>query len=255
MTKLRLGRSSGHGETGINRAVTHGQQTASSTRAVTGHAVVPLATGLDAGTIVHSRRHAVAPFLVAVTVLGALSLTGGLANAAPADTFGSPFHPSSSAASASNSTATSTVLTTSPASPVTPGTPLTLTAKVSPATAVGGVQFKDGTANLGSPVIVSNGIAAGTTSTLPLGSHQMTAAFIPTDAAAFSPSTSPARSVVVANSTGPPTTGSPVTGPAPAGPAPAGPLPIGSLPIGPLPIGSLPIQPPVTVPVPTGPSK
>jgi hypothetical protein len=200
----------------MNRAVTHGSQTGSSARAV--------------------------PFLVAITVLGALSLSGGLANAAPADTLGSPFHPSSSAAPFLNSTATSTVLTTSPASPVTPGTLLTLTATVTPATAVGAVQFKDGTTNLGGPVAVSKGIAAGTISTLPLGSHQMTAAFTPADAAVFSPSTSSARSVVVANSTGPPTTGSPVTGPAPAGP---------------LPIGSLPIQLPVTVPVPvpTGPSK
>jgi Bacterial Ig-like domain (group 3) len=254
MTKLRLGRSIGDGETGINRAVTRGPQTGSSTRPATGPAVVPLVAGLATGTIVHSWRRTVAPFLVAVTVLGALSLTGGLANAAPADSLGSPYHPSSSAASASNSMATSTVLTTSPASPVTPGTLLTLTATVTPATAVGTVQFKDGTTNLGDPVAVSKGIAAGTISTLPLGSHQMTAAFTPADAAVFNPSTSAARSVVVANSTGSPTTGSPVTGPAPTGPAPAGPLPIGSLPIGPL-----PIQPPVTgpaptAPVPTGPS-
>lgn len=207
MTKLRLGRSIGDGENGISRAV--------------------------------------ARFLVAVTVLGALSLTGGLANAAPADSLGGPSHPSGSAASSLGSTATSTALTTSPASPVTPGTTLTLTATVSPATAVGAVQFKDGTTNLGGPLAVSKGVAAGTTSALPLGSHQMTATFTPTDAAVFSPSTSSARSVVVANSTGSPMTGSPGTGPAPAGP----------LPIGSLPIGQLPLQPPVTAPVPTGPSK
>jgi Bacterial Ig-like domain (group 3) len=250
MTKLRLGRSIGDGENGISRAVTRGPQTGSSTRPVTGPAVVPLVAGLATGTIVHSWRRTVAPFLVAVTVLGALSLTGGLANAAPADSLGGSFHPSGSAASSLDSTATSTALTTSPASPVTPGTTLTLTTTVSPATAVGAVQFKDGTTNLGGPVAVSNGIAAGTISTLPLGSHQMTAAFAPTDAAVFGPSTSSARSVVIANSTGSPTTGSPVTGPAPAGP-----LPIGSLPIGPLPIVPLPIQPPVPAPVPTGPSK
>lgn len=219
MTKLRVVRSISHGGTGINRVVTHGPQ---------------------------SRRYPVAPFLVAVTVMGALSLSGGLANAAPADTVGDLFHPSSSAAPFLYSTATSTVLATSPASPITPGTPLKLTATVSPATAVGTVQFKDGTAKLGDPVAVSNGVAAGTTSTLPLGSHQLMAVFIPTDPAVFDPSTSPAQIVAVANSAGPPTPGSPA-----AGHAPAGPLPIGSLPIGPLPVGSLPIQPPV----PTGPSK
>jgi hypothetical protein len=88
-------------------------------------------------------------------------------------------------------TATSTTLTTNPASPVSRGTPVTLIAAVTPATAAGIVQFKDGAINLGNPVIVSNGVASTTTSTLAVGGHQLTAVFIPTDPAVFSSSTSP----------------------------------------------------------------
>jgi hypothetical protein len=40
-------------------------------------------------------------------------------------------------------------------------------------------------------VIVSNGAASGTTSTLAVGAHQLTAVFTPTDQAVFAPSTSP----------------------------------------------------------------
>jgi hypothetical protein len=68
---------------------------------------------------------------------------------------------------------------------------VSLFATVTPATAAGTVQFKDGIANLGNPVIVSNGAASGTTSTLTVGAHQLTAVFTPTDQAVFSSSTSP----------------------------------------------------------------
>ncbi|MGH3815032.1 MAG: Ig-like domain repeat protein [Pseudonocardiaceae bacterium] len=103
--------------------------------------------------------------------------------------------------------ATSTALATSPASPVAEGTPVTLTATVSPATVVGTVQFKDGATNLGNPVVVSNGTASGSTSSLAAGSHQLTAVFTPVDPAAFSPSTSPPVTFVTTSATGAVATG------------------------------------------------
>ncbi|MEV0066687.1 MULTISPECIES: Ig-like domain-containing protein [unclassified Amycolatopsis] len=72
---------------------------------------------------------------------------------------------------------TSTSLAVSPASPATQGSPVTLTATVTPASAGGTVQFKDGAANLGSPVAVNGGTAALTTSALSAGSHSLTAVF------------------------------------------------------------------------------
>jgi hypothetical protein len=94
-------------------------------------------------------------------------------------------------AAPTGATATGTALTTYPASPVRRGTPVSLFATVTPTTAAGTVQFKDGIANLGNPVIVSNGAASGTTSTLTVGAHQLIAVFTPMDQAVFSPSTSP----------------------------------------------------------------
>ncbi len=96
---------------------------------------------------------------------------------------------------------TSTALSTSPASTVAQGSPVTLTAMITPA-AAGTVQFKDGTANLGNPVIVSNGAASGITSTLAVGSHQLTAVFTPTSPAAFSSSTSPVVPLTVTGAGG-----------------------------------------------------
>ncbi|MCA1704054.1 MAG: Ig-like domain-containing protein, partial [Actinobacteria bacterium] len=70
-----------------------------------------------------------------------------------------------------------------------------------PSTAVGTVQFKDGTANIGDPVTVStNGTASGSTSMLAPGSHQLTAVFTPADPATFSPSTSAAIPLTVTGS-------------------------------------------------------
>jgi hypothetical protein len=94
-------------------------------------------------------------------------------------------------ATISGATATSTALTTNPASPVSHGTTVTLIATVTPATVVGTVQFRDGTFNLGNPMVVSNGVATGSTSTLAVGGHQLTAMFIPTNPAVFGSSTSP----------------------------------------------------------------
>jgi hypothetical protein len=85
----------------------------------------------------------------------------------------------------------------SPASPVTQNTRVMLTAVVTPAEAAGTVQFKDGTTDIGAPVLVTDGTASGTTLTLAVGSHQLTAVFIPTDPADYGPSTSPAVAFVV----------------------------------------------------------
>lgn len=86
-------------------------------------------------------------------------------------------------------TPTTTTLTTSPASPAPKDAMVTLTATVNPANATGTVQFKDGTTDLGKPVMVAGGTATGTTSKLAVGSHQLGAVFIPSDAAVFSTST------------------------------------------------------------------
>ncbi|MGH3886883.1 MAG: Ig-like domain-containing protein [Pseudonocardiaceae bacterium] len=129
-------------------------------------------------------------FLVVAVAAGGALLIGGVSNATPRAS--TPVITVPTAA-----TATSTTLTTAPASPVAQGTKVTLTATVTPTTATGTIQFKDGEANLGNPVTVANGKASGTTSTLTVGSHQLTAVFTPTNPALFSPSTSPAVTFVV----------------------------------------------------------
>jgi Bacterial Ig-like domain (group 3) len=90
-------------------------------------------------------------------------------------------------------TVTSTSLSTSPPSPVAVNTPIKLTATVTPTVAAGDIQFRDGTSPLGEPVPVLHGTVSGITSRLSVGSHQLTAEFIPFDAAAFAAS----RSTVV----------------------------------------------------------
>ena len=97
----------------------------------------------------------------------------------------------------SNATATTTKLAASPLDPVAQGTTSTLTATVTPTAAAGKVQFKNGTADLGTPVTVSGGQAqyAGK---LPAGSRSLTAVFTPTDSAAYASSTSSALTYVVA---------------------------------------------------------
>jgi hypothetical protein len=98
-------------------------------------------------------------------------------------------------------TGTGIVLATSPASVVVQGFPVTLTATITPSTAVGAVQFKDGTTDIGAPVTVSNnGTAAGSTSLLAPGSHQLTAVFTPANPATFSPSIAPAVPLTVTGS-------------------------------------------------------
>jgi membrane-bound lytic murein transglycosylase B len=92
----------------------------------------------------------------------------------------------------------SDALTPSLTPAVAQGAPVTLTAAVSPATAVGTVQFMDGMTTFGNPVTVTNGAASTTTSTsaLAVGSHALTAVFTPANKV-YGPSTSPALSLTV----------------------------------------------------------
>ncbi|MGW7523303.1 Ig-like domain repeat protein [Streptomyces sp. NPDC054783] len=92
---------------------------------------------------------------------------------------------------------TTTSLAVSPASPVVEGTSVKLTATVAPNTAAGTVQFKDGTQALGGPVAVSGGTATLTTGALAAGSHSLTVVFTPSDASAYTASTSAAVSYTV----------------------------------------------------------
>ncbi|RVW06921.1 Ig-like domain repeat protein [Prescottella agglutinans] len=78
----------------------------------------------------------------------------------------------------------------------TAGVPVTLTATVAPATTAGTVQFKDGTANIGAPVAVSNGVASLDHTFTAAGGHDITAVY--SGAPGFSGSTSsPAQTVTV----------------------------------------------------------
>ncbi|MGH3844626.1 MAG: Ig-like domain-containing protein, partial [Pseudonocardiaceae bacterium] len=123
--------------------------------------------------------------------VGSRSLTAVFTPSAPALFSSSTSPPESFVITASTrATATSTALFTSPASPVRRGTQVALIATITPSTTAGVVQFRDGVINLGNPVVVSNGAASATTSTLAVGGHQLTAVFSPSDPT-FAPSTSP----------------------------------------------------------------
>jgi fibronectin type III domain protein/Big-like domain-containing protein len=100
--------------------------------------------------------------------------------------------------------ATSTALGASPSGGAAPGATVTLTATVTPSSAAGSVQFKDGNSNLGTPVEVTSGSASTTTAALTAGSHALTAVFTPTDASSFTGSTSPAVTYLIANVPGAP---------------------------------------------------
>lgn len=101
---------------------------------------------------------------------------------------------------ASTAQATTTSLTAGPEDPVVAGTSSTLTATVTPSDVAGAVQFKNGAANLGSPLPVVAGVAA-FNGALPAGTNSLTAQFVPADADAFASSTSAVRSYAVAGPT------------------------------------------------------
>ena len=84
---------------------------------------------------------------------------------------------------------TTTTLAETPLDPIAAGGTTTITAAVAPSGAAGSVQFKRNGVNLGSPVTVSSGTAALTT-TLPSGSSNLSAAFTSSSPALYADSTS-----------------------------------------------------------------
>ncbi|MBV8541025.1 MAG: PD40 domain-containing protein [Pseudonocardiales bacterium] len=102
---------------------------------------------------------------------------------------------------AAQQTATTTTLDVTPASPAAANTVETLKATVTPSGLAGSVQFKDGTTDIGSPVNVTHGTATLTT-TLPPGTHALTAVFAPNDPTTSGSSTSAAVSYRVDVATG-----------------------------------------------------
>ena len=85
---------------------------------------------------------------------------------------------------------TTTALAVTPASPVVAPASPTLKATVTGAGAAGTVEFFNGTTSLGAPSAISAGVASKTLTGVAEGSYSYTAKFVPTDATAFSPSTS-----------------------------------------------------------------
>ncbi|NKZ76459.1 hypothetical protein GTA28_06195 [Rhodococcus hoagii] len=91
------------------------------------------------------------------------------------------------------STATSTTVTVPPSAKT--GESIQLSASISPVNATGTVQFKDGTANIGAPIPVVNGIASTSHTFATAGSKPITATFA--GSGGFSNSTSAGRIVDV----------------------------------------------------------
>ncbi|MDQ7903025.1 Ig-like domain repeat protein [Phytohabitans sp. ZYX-F-186] len=97
---------------------------------------------------------------------------------------------------------TTTTLAVSPAT-VESGAEVTLTATVAPSTAEGTVQFRRGASTVIGTAPVASGTATLTTTSLPIGTHSITAVFTPANASAFNPSTSSPQSVTVELGDGP----------------------------------------------------
>ena len=92
---------------------------------------------------------------------------------------------------------TTTALAVTPASPVVaPGSP-TLKGTVTGTGAAGTVEFFNGTTSLGTPSAISAGVASKTLTGVVAGSYSYKAVFTPTDAAAFTSSTSAVSTYVV----------------------------------------------------------
>ncbi|MBF7734415.1 Ig-like domain-containing protein [Rhodococcus sp. ARC_M13] len=104
------------------------------------------------------------------------------------------FHGATSEISTVNVTADTTTTLSAPATAVV-GADVTIAATVTPADAVGTVQFKDGSVNVGEPVAVVNGQATITRTFVEAGSHNFTADF--TSEAGFNASTSTASALNV----------------------------------------------------------
>ena len=85
---------------------------------------------------------------------------------------------------------TTTALDVTPVSPVVEPASLTLTATVTGAGAAGLVEFFNGTISLGTPSAITGGVATKALVGIGAGDYSYKAVFTPTDAAAFTPSTS-----------------------------------------------------------------
>jgi hypothetical protein len=160
-----------------------------------------------AGAVQFSQNGAALGAPVAVNASGvATKAVSGLAagsfsfTAAFAPTDATAYKPSTSGAvtvQVNRNVPTPTVALTSDKATANVGDPVTFTANVSPSTAAGTVEFFDGTTSLGAATAASAGQATLTTSTLANGAHNVTAKFVPTDATAFNPATSPVVTVSV----------------------------------------------------------
>jgi phosphate transport system substrate-binding protein len=93
--------------------------------------------------------------------------------------------------------ATATTFMAIPSGPVIQGTPVILVAQVTPASAAGTIQFKDGDTELGLPRPVVGGLALTVTSKLTKGTHSLTAVFTAANPASFGPSMPPPVSLTV----------------------------------------------------------
>jgi hypothetical protein len=140
-------------------------------------------------TVTPSTAAGTVQFLDGATALGTAAITGGSATLA-LSTLPVGTHSLTAAYSgdANDAAGTSAVLTqtvnkvassvalTSSANPSTAGQSVTLSAAVTPSTATGTVQFLDGSAVLGT-VTVTGGSATLALSTLPVGTHSLTAVY------------------------------------------------------------------------------
>jgi len=137
----------------------------------------------------------------ALTV-GTHALTATFTPTDPTAFLGSTSTPATSyTVNAAPATTTTTSLTLSPTGPVGFGTTVTLSASVTPTNAVGSVKFFDGTTQVGA-IQAWNGTGVSvTTSSLGVGTHSLTAQFLPTNPANFGTSTSTPASLTVTAAT------------------------------------------------------
>jgi Bacterial Ig-like domain (group 3) len=208
---------SGSTSSAVSYTITSPATTTTTVLAVTPASPVALGTNVTLkATVAPGTAVGSVQFFDGVSTLGsAVAVSGGIAQlsttalAGGVHSLSAKFTPTDSAAftpSTSNTvsytvtspaTTTTTALEVTPAGPVTAGTAVTLKATLTPTGAAGSVKFFDGATQVGATTAVSAGIAQITTSTLPAGTHSLTAVFTPTNAALFTASTSPAVSLEV----------------------------------------------------------
>ena len=189
ITASYSGDSNNSGSTSAAITQTVGKGTAS---VALSSSVNPSAVGqptVFSARITPSSATGVVQFLDGTTVLGTAPLSSGQASltvsalaagthsitAAYAGDSNNTAATSSAVAQSVNKTTSSVTVAPSP-NPSVLGQPVTITAKITPASATGSVQFLDGSNALGT-VPLSGGTAALTTSTLALGTHSITAAY------------------------------------------------------------------------------